>query len=57
MWLAGNEVPEEQTTPVFLYNLKIDSIFGRNTDTDLPDAIMETILFFFLSSLSIEFKF
>jgi len=46
MWLAGNEVPEEQTTPVFLYNLKIDSIFDRNTGTDLPDGIMEKTLFF-----------
>ena len=50
MSLAGNEVPEEQTTPCLPYNLKIDSTFRRNTDTDLPDGIMETILFFCLPS-------
>ena len=54
--VGGNQVPEEYTTAVFLYNLKIDSIFGRNTGNDLPDGIMETI-FFRLSSLSIESKF
>ena len=50
MWLAGTDVPEEQITPVFLHNLKIYSLFLRNTGTDLPDDVMETVFVFCLPS-------